>query len=339
MKKDYYKILGLKRGASKEEIKQAFRSLARKYHPDVNQNKKESEEKFKELNEAYQNLMDDNPKNNRSPFNSFQDFQFSFGDELDKGFVFNNPFFQQSQQRINYDKEIMVNLEFLEACHGVDKKISYTYKAPCESCLDFYNKNKKFNIIQCPNCKGAGRIINKMNHFIKIMIPCLNCNGEGTIINCPNCKNLGYIEKEKEIVLHIPAGIDQNHILRMFDGGDFNIKENKYGNLLIRVSINNHPLFTRDGLNIFSKININYLDCLIGSEIEIETIHGKNKITIPECSKSGNIFSILGEGIKANGENIGNHYVSIEMQIPNNLSKLERKLLKSLKNKKDKKNL
>lgn len=324
--KDYYKTLGLKHGASKGEVKKAFRDLARKHHPDATQtNKKEAEEKFKELNEAYQHLMDgDAYPQQEIPFNDMRDSFFP------NGFTFHQMFNQV--QQVSFDKEMVLGLEFLEACHGADKTVSYNHKAACDSCVEFFKKNGRANVSKCPNCHGRGQVIQQTS-FVRIVAPCTRCGATGEILSCSSCNNLGYVIKEKQINIHIPAGIEQNNVMRLFEGGDFNIRENKFGNLLIRVSINNHPVFKRNESNIFSAINVNYLDCLIGSEIEVETIHGKSTITIPECTKTGSIFTIQGEGIHSTN-NTGNHYVSVDMNMPKSLSKKERRVLQALKNKK-----
>jgi molecular chaperone DnaJ len=291
-------ILGVKEGASEEDIKSAYRNLAKKYHPDLNKNK-DAESKFKEINEAYNTLIN---KKDSEPLDN----------DLFKGFNQFNIFDINLNRIYDLDIHQSINIGFLESCFGCEKQIKYKIKKSCPEC----SNGQHFKI--CPQCKGTG---------VNIIFKCLACNGTGNINTCNHCHRKGFIEEESILNIKIPEGIDQGNTLRIKDKG--NINKNKTGNFYLIINILNDCVgFNRSGLDIHSKLKVSYIDAILGEEIMANTIHGLIKIKLPPYCQNNSVIKCDKIGIKKEG----NHYFNILIELPTLLDDKEKRILKKLKN-------
>jgi molecular chaperone DnaJ len=315
--KNPYKILGVSENASDDEVKSAYRKLAKQFHPDVNPSK-DAESKFKEITHAYDTIINKKhvQESQQPDMNEFFREAFRAQDEL----------FRRARNAFNFlhslppNVEMLIQIGFLEACFGCEKKIEFRVKDKCESC----EKEKKHK--PCVVCGGTGHQSIR-NGFLNITTICSACNGTGRIVECSECGGNEYIEKTKVVQIKIPAGIDTGNILRVQGEGNWDFKNERFGDILIRIEIEKHSNFQRNARDIYSKQKVNYYDCILGSEIDVHTIHGIIKFKIPECCQNNTTLKIDGFGIK----NQGNHYLTIEVSIPNKLNKKEKKILNNIK--------
>lgn len=322
--KDPYSILGLERGASEEDIKIAYKNLAKKYHPDLNK-EKGAEDKFKEISTAYQSIIDGTADqlNNQEVDRTQND-------------IFEH-FIRQSQRSrhrsINPNLEIEITIEFLDACFGVEKNIRYIYLDICEICDKYKKKHGDYKYKKCGECVGTGRMIFK-HGLMQVQTTCSNCNATGKVIDCDVCFGNFYHQKSAELLVKIPAGIDIGGVLRAQGRGNSAGTLGKFGDLFIHINISEHPIFKRDGLNIFSVIEVDYLDCILGNIVKASTIHGLVDVDIPECSNASTIVCVRGKGI-----NNGDHYFRLNVDLPKSIDQKEKKILGNLNRyKKSKKN-
>ncbi len=354
-KKDYYEILGVSRSASQEEIKRKFRELALKYHPDRNpDNRKWAEEKFKEISEAYEVLSD--PEKRKlydmyghaglqgafgdsefswkdfthfddisDIFGTFDDFLRSFGVDLD---IFGGGgIFRRSQRRSQRARDLYTELEidFLEAVKGAEKKITLEKEVKCQSCRgQGYVSPSDVSI--CPECKGSG-VKSRSSGFIFFSTTCAYCQGTGKIIKnpCKECKGRGVVKVRKNITIKIPPGVDKGTKLRVQGEGEESSTGSR-GDLYIILKVKPHPLFSRQGLDIYCQIHIPLTKAVLGGEVEIPTLDGKAKMKIPSGTQSGTIFRLRQKGIARSNFQKGDEYVKVIVDIPKNLSKKEKEL-------------
>lgn len=314
MNKNYYKTLGVEKGASEEEIKKAFRDLAKKYHPDINKSP-DAESKFKEINEAYDHIInkkvDENDYVQRNPFgNGMENFVFH----------------RQMQRTINPDVHVGVQLEFMEACHGVEKELKYTRHVECKSCQEYKKKHGKINIKYCKTCNGQG-FVGMRNGPFNITVPCPDCGGQGSAIECTDCNGQGSVSESKEMRVNVPVGVDSGKILRIAGYGNYSYINESWGNLYLHIEVVNNTNFTRQDENIFSDHSLNYLDCLLGGEFQTKTIHGDVKFRVPECTENDQVLRLENQGIN----HTGHHYVTIKIKIPKTLDKKTKRVLTNLK--------
>ncbi len=312
----YHKILGINETASDEEIKSAYRSLAKKYHPDVNK-ESNAENKFKEISEAYDILINkkEQPNSNNDYFD-IKDFFDSF------------PNMSSFRKRDNYslDVENVITIEFLEACHGVEKLFEYKILETCDVCTEYKNKHKDYNYTFCRSCNGKGVRVQWIGNT-NVTTTCGACFGRGKTLNCSSCNNKGYKEKINKINVKIPSGVNSGNILRVIGAGNFDFDKNKRGNLYLKILVGAHNVFKRDNLDIYSTVKVNFLTLLLGDEIEVDTIHGKEKININECTQPNSVKTIFQKGVL----NKGNHFIILESEMPKNLDKMQKKILNILK--------
>jgi len=319
--KSYHNILGVAENASEDEVKKAYRSLAKKYHPDLNKDKG-ADEKFKEISEAYDHIINKKPdarQPNGSPHRSGPSvFDFSgFG-----GFA---------QQRINPDIRIQLYVGFMDAALGNKKPITFNYLDKCEKCEEYTKQHGHVNEKTCTTCAGRGMVHQSLGGIGTITTPCPHCYGNGTSIDCDGCKGEGVIKKSKELKITIPEGAREGGILRVMGAGNYNPEDSSFGNLYLHIAITPHDKFSRQGEDIFSNMGLDYLDCLLGGEFETDTIHGKNKLVVPQCTENGAVISIPNSGILKKG----NHYVTIQITIPKVLNKDTKRTLENLKKNRD----
>ncbi|MDA3840099.1 MAG: molecular chaperone DnaJ [Patescibacteria group bacterium] len=354
MGKDYYKILGVEKGSSQDEIKKAFRKKAHEYHPDK---KTGDEAKFKEINEAYQVLGDAKKKSQYDQFGSgFQNGQAGgaggpgpggfdgmninmddlgdmfggFGDI----FGFGGGGGRKRAQR-GSDIETNVVIDFSEAVFGVEKEINIRKKTTCDKCKG-EGAEPGSDVETCATCNGAGRVSRVQQTIlgsIQTQTTCPACNGEGKEFSqkCTKCHGHGITLENIKLNIKIPAGIDNGESLRMPANGEAGEKGAPAGDLYIRVNVKEDKRFSREGIDIVSKKEISFTQAVLGDKIEVETVDGVVKLKIPEGTQSGTIFKMKGRGVnKLNGRGRGDHLVKVVILTPKNLDKKQRKILQDL---------
>ena len=309
--KNYYQILEIEPGASKDEIKKAYLKMAKKYHPDINK-EPTAEQDFKNVSEAYENLKDGNPPlDPRGGVDFFNQFR--------------REVFRPEVPQIDPTIQQVMNLSFIEAALGCVKTISVVKKDACPDCKRNQAK-QTFETSNCSPCNGLGRMNVSPNPFFNISTNCPTCGGSGKRISCEGCSSNYYIDKQKSMNVTFPPGIDSNQILRVSGEGNYHYDSDKCGDLFIRINIAPHNMFKREGIHIYSRIDVDYTTCLLGGVVKVETIHGEKDLEIPYCSQPGSVLNIKGAGIKAQG----NHYFTVNVGIPKLLNKKEKKLLEKI---------
>jgi len=345
-KKDYYNILGVSKNASQDEIKKAFRQLARKYHPDVNPGDKEAEEKFKEINEAFQILGDPEKREQYDQFGSsrfkpqdFSGFRWPSFDDLFRDFGFGDIFDIFSGARgtrvregadLRYDIEISLE----DAFKGLKTKIEIPHFVVCSTCSG--TGAKPGFLKQCPECGGQGEIRRvQRSAFAQIInvIPCIRCKGTGKIATklCETCNGEGKIKKIKKIEIKIPKGIDDGQHLRVEGEGEPGENGGPPGDLYIVINIKEHKIFERREFDLFCNVAIGLGTAILGGEIKIPTIDGRAKLKIPAGTQSHTIFKLKGQGMPfLNSNKRGDQLVKVIVEIPKKISKKQEQLLKQL---------
>lgn len=359
--KDYYSILGVDKSASADEIKSAYRRLAKKYHPDINPSE-EAANKFKEINEAYEVLGDDKKRANYDQYGSADGPQFGgaggaggFGDFFSGGSggfsdIFSDIFSAfggggaQSQRVMEKGDDIFVNivLSFEEACFGVEKNITFNKIEKCPDCKGTGAKNgKEFTV--CPDCKGTGRVRFQQNTMFGTTIReagCTKCNATGKIIKekCSTCNGKGYSKISKTVKVKVPAGIDDGQTIRMRGEGNAPVRDGINGDLNIHVSVSPHKVLVRKGNDIYLDLYIPFTKALLGTKIEIPTLKGPYVLTIPELTPSGTVMRLKNKGVKVlNRDAYGDMLVSIKAEPPKSMDRATKKAIEELDGKIDEK--
>lgn len=345
---DYYKTLGLEKGASEDEIKKAFRKLALKYHPDRNPDNKEAEEKFKEINEAYQVLSDPQKKAQYDQFGTtdfnaggFQGGGFGgFNEGFDISDIFDSFFgggFSSGRKRKNgpskgEDIEVSLNLTFLEAVFGTEKPININRYENCSKCNGTGAKPGT-TPKTCDKCNGSGQMKTQRNtpfgSFVS-MTTCDKCGGKGTIIEerCPQCHGEGRERKHRTIKVNIPAGVDNGNIIPLRGQGQNGKNGGPAGDIYINIRVSSHPIFQRRGFDIYMDTHISFAKASLGTEIKVPTVDGDVKYKIPEGTQSGTVFRLKNKGVpKVNGYGRGDQYVKIIVDTPKHLNKKQKEAL------------
>ena len=350
---DYYEILGIEKTATKEEIKSAFRKMARKWHPDVNK-APEAEAKFKELGKAYETLMDDEKRATydrfgedglrNAGFNTQGPFAGGFGD-LDEVF---NSFFggfgfgggsrrsDPNASRRGDDLRLDIEIEFEEAVFGMTKEITIDHLETCPSCKGSGAKEGA-KPETCKTCGGAGSIQQTtrtvLGHFTQI-VTCPHCHGKGTVISdpCPDCHGEGRKTAEKKIELKIPAGVDNGSRMRLSHEGDAGVNGGVAGDLYVVVHVKPSLYFKRDGINIYTKLEISPAQAVLGDTISIKTLDGERNVTIPAGIQHGESVRIRGAGVPnlSKPSVRGEHIVVVSVKIPAHISNDEKVLYEKL---------
>ena len=357
-KKDYYSILGVQKDASADEIKSAYRRLAKKYHPDLNKTP-EAAEKFKDINEAYEVLGDDKKRANYDQFGSADGPQFSgagaggFGDFFGGaggGFsdIFSDIFsaFGGSNQRaMEKGDDIFVNLSlsFEEAVFGIEKTITFSKIEKCNDCKGTGAKDGK-NFSVCPDCHGTGRVRYQQNTMFGTTIReagCTKCNATGKIIKekCDVCNGKGVKRVQKTVNVKVPAGIDNGQTIRLRGEGNSPYGEGINGDLNVRISVMPHKLFVRKGVDVCLDLYLPFTKLILGTKIEIPTLKGDYLLTIPELSPSGTVMRLKNRGVKnLNRDSYGDMLVTLKAEPPKSLDKSTKKILEELDSKIDPRN-
>ena len=346
--KDYYNTLGVDKNASADEIKSAYRKLAKKYHPDLNKDNNEAAEKFKEINEAYEVLGDEKKRSNYDQFGS-ADGQPNFGDffggnagGFSGGFsdIFSDIFSafgggKASRVERGEDIDIAINLTFEEAAFGCTKEIVIPKIESCTDCSGTGAKNGK-EYTTCQTCNGTGKVRFTQNTFFGTTIqegPCKECNGTGKKIKekCSSCGGKGYKKVQKTVKVKIPAGIDNGQTITMRGEGNSPVRKGVNGDLHIYVRVASHKILVRAGADLHLELNIPYTLALLGGKVEIPTLNGVYNLEIKECTNSGTIMRLKGKGMKfVNRDAYGDLLVTIKTEPPKSLDKKTKELLKQI---------
>ena len=358
-KKDYYEVLGVNKNSTDDEIKKAYRKLARKYHPDLNRDDpKTAEAKMKEINEAYDVLKD---KEKRAQYDQFGHAAFSgagygqgggFDGNINMEDIFTNmgggfgdifeQFFggggrtrarQKRGPERGADLRYDLRITFEEAAFGKEMTIKVPRMETCEEC-EGTGAKKGTTPDDCPDCHGTGmRQTTTRTPFgvISNARPCERCHGTGQIIKnpCDHCHGAGKIRVERDIKLNIPKGVDEGQRLRVSGGGQAGERGGKPGDLYVYINIKPHKIFTRNDTEVHCEVPISFVQAALGAKIEAPTIDGKVDLTIPEGTQSGAVLRIRGKGIPfLRGEGRGDEFVKIKVLTPKNLSSRQKKLLR-----------
>lgn len=359
-KRDYYEVLEISKSASEDEIKKAYRKLAKKYHPDMNPGDKNAEEKFKEVNEAYAVLSDPDKKTKYDQFgfaafdqtggggSGFGGFDFSgfggFGDIFSDFFGggASSSSTRRNAPQQGEDLEYRLNLTFEEAAFGCKKDVIYARVEKCDKCNGSGSKDGKTET--CPTCHGAGQVRKQMRTAFGVMstsAACDACGGRGKIIKdpCPDCNGKGYVKVKKTVTVTVPAGIDNGEYLRLANRGNDGRNGGTAGDLLVVVTVRNHQIFERDGSNIYCEIPITFAEAALGAEIEVPTLKESTKYTIPEGTQSGTSFTIRGKGIVSprTGRN-GDLIFTVNVEIPKNLTDRQKDIIRQFADESGQKN-
>lgn len=353
-KRDYYEVLGVDKSASEDEIKRAYKKMARKYHPDLNPDNKEAEEKFKEVNEAYEVLSDSDKKARYDQFGfagvdsnygagagggAYGAGGFDFGDLGDIfGSFFGGGFGSAQRRNPNAPQRgesirLSVTISFEEAAFGCEKEVSIDRIEQCPDCRGS-GCAKGTTAEVCPDCRGSGVIQQRRQTplgYMSTSAPCQRCGGKGKIIHqpCPKCGGKGMIRHRKTIKVSIPAGIDNGQTISLRAQGNAGKNGGPAGDLLIVVSVRPHEIFRREGTSVLCEAPITFTQAVLGAELEIPTIDGKVKYTIPEGTQSGTTFRLKGKGIPGlNGRGRGDQYVTVYIETPRNLNREQKEALK-----------
>ena len=354
-KRDYYEVLGLTKGASKDEIKSSYRKLAKKYHPD---NKDTGDEvKFKEVQEAYDILFDDQKRSAYDQFghsafdqaggnpggNPFEGFGQG-GMDFDLGDIFNSFFGggpSRSRRNPNgpvrgNDTLTRIKIDFMDSINGKTVTIPITYDETCTYCNGSGAKSSS-DIKTCPHCHGRGYInVQRRSIFgiAEVQEVCPHCNGKGTIITnpCPHCNGKGYNKKKTDLEVKIPAGISSGQQIRATGKGERGKNGGPNGDLFIEVIVKPHNHFKRQGNDIHLDVPLDFVDAVLGTKIDIPTIYGESTLNIPAGTQPGAILRMKDKGVKdlRNGKP-GDQYVHLIIKTPENLTREQKELLTKFK--------
>ncbi len=350
-KRDYYEVLGLQKGADEASIKKAYRSLAKKYHPDMNPGNAEAEVKFKEVNEAYEVLS--NPEK-KAQYDQFGHAAFEpgagagggyggfggFSDFGDLGDIFGSFFGggfggSSSSQRRNgpmrgEDISVRVTVSFEEAVFGVKKDVTYNRIQKCSDC-EGSGAKKGTTAETCSVCGGSGqrRVTQRIGGMtFQNTTTCDACRGKGKIIKdpCTNCRGTGYVKVSKTLSVNIPAGIDDGERIALRGQGCDGRNGGPAGDLIITVSVRRHSIFERDGYNLFCEVPITVSEAVLGAEIEVPTLEGNVKFTIPEGTQYGTRFSLRQKGVPYvnSKDRRGDLYFTVIVEIPKSLNEKQK---------------
>ena len=367
-KRDYYEVLGVNKNATDDELKKAYRKLAKKYHPDANpDNKKEAEEKFKEVNEAYETLSDpqkrrmydqfgaDGPQGfggGQGPFGQGGYYSYSssgfngFDDFGDLGDIFSSFFGggfggrassrKQNGPRKGADLNLKMEITFEQAFSGVEKEITVTRNETCDNCHGTGAKPGT-SVTKCTMCNGTGQVTQVQNTILGQMQTrrtCTACHGTGEVIKepCDICHGRGTVRKQPRIKVKIPAGIDDNQTVVLRGEGEPGEKGGPKGDLYITVRIKKHSIFTRSGNNVMCEVPITITQATLGADLEIPMVDGTKEIyKIPDGTQTGTKFVIKNKGFKSvNSSSVGDFVFTVKVQTPKKLTKEQRELLVQL---------
>ncbi len=349
-KRDYYEVLGVSRGASEDEIKKAYRKLAKANHPDLHPGDAEAEARFKEVNEAYEVLSDADKKARYDQYgHAGVDPNFGAGAGFDGGFDFGdlgdifgsffgggfggrraNPNAPQRGESLR----ISLTIDFEEAAFGCKKSVTVERMEQCDKCKGSGCAAGTTPEV-CQTCHGTGTIQVRRQTPMGVFAtsaPCSACGGRGRIIHqpCPDCRGAGAVRKRRTIEVSVPAGIDNGQTISLRGQGSCGRNGGPNGDLLVTIMVRPHEIFRREGTSVLCEAPITFIQATLGAELEIPTIDGKVKYHIPEGTQSGSTFRLKGKGIPSiNGRGRGDQYVTVYIETPRNLTKEQKEALKA----------
>ena len=356
-KRDYYEVLGVEKGASAEEIKKAYRKSAMKYHPDRNPGDKEAEEKFKELGEAYEVLSNDDKRARYDQFgfagvdpnygtgqggNPYGGGFGGFGDFGDLGDIFGSFFGGGSSRRSNANAPrrgenvgVRLDLTFEEAAFGCEKEVNVTRVENCAVCN---GSGSADGVVEtCATCRGSGQVRTVQNFMgmqMQSTSVCPQCNGQGKVIKtpCNTCRGKGKVRRTQKIRVKVPAGVDMGQSVRVRNEGCVGVNGGPNGDVLAEIYIKRHPIFQRNGMDVYCEVPISFTQAALGGEIQVPTLDGKVTFDIPEGTQTGKEFSMADRGIPdvGNPKRRGRHRFTVVVETPTRLTKEQRELLQQL---------
>lgn len=362
-KRDYYEVLGVSKTATQDEIKKAYRQLAKKYHPD---NKETGDaEKFKEASEAYSVLSDEQKRKTYDQFghaafdpntgganpfsgSGFEGFNFG-GDFGDLGDIFSSIFgggFQSSRSSRNRgpqngsDQLVRIKISFMDAIKGTKVSLNVNYDEKCSSCNGTGAKNGS-EYSTCSTCKGRGRVLQTQRTIFGVMqqeTVCPTCGGSGKEIKsrCDKCGGQGYKSVKKDIEISIPAGINSGQRVRILGKGKHGINGGNSGNLYVEVLVDKHPIFERNDNDITINMPLDFVDAALGTTVTVPTVYGEVELKIPAGTQPNQIFRLKEKGVKdVNGRGVGDEYVKINLKTPTYLNKKQKEYLEKFKESSD----
>lgn len=348
-KRDYYEVLGVDKNADEATIKKAYRTLAKKYHPDMNPGDKEAEAKFKEVNEAYDVLSDPDKKakydqyghaafdpsaGGGAGFGGFGDFGgFDINDIFSSFFGGASGGSTRRNGPVRGDDiTVRLTISFEESVFGCKKEVSYNKIQKCADCSGT-GAAKGTSPKTCSACGGSGQVrVQQRTPFgiMQTQKTCDACHGTGKIIEnkCPNCRGTGFVRVPKKLEVNIPAGIDDGQQLSLRYQGSDGMNGGNAGDLYIIISVRPHSVFERDGDDLYCEVPITYAEATLGAEIEIPTLEGSMKYTIPEGTQTGTVFTLRNKGVtRVNSKVRGNLYITVVVEVPKNLTSEQKNLL------------
>ncbi|GAB4434781.1 MAG: molecular chaperone DnaJ [Chloroflexi bacterium OHK40] len=343
-KRDYYEVLGVSRGASQDEIKKAFRRLARQYHPDVNK-EPDAEARFKEINEAYEVLSDDqkravydrfghnapgmgggayDPFDGSDPFATI--FDAFFGGQAGGGRA------QRGPQR-GADLRYTLRLSFEEAVFGVEKEIEYRRLETCPSCRGS-GAEPGTDPMRCPKCQGSGEVRQRAPLFNMVTVTtCDTCGGTGYVIPipCRECRGDGRLRQTRRLTVKVPAGVDGSQQIRISGEGEAGPRGGPFGNLYVALDVQPHPLFMREGNDVILELRLNVAQAALGEELEVPTLDGYERLRIPPGTQTGQTFRLRGKGVPfLRQQGRGDQIIVTRVVVPERLTEQQRRLFQEL---------
>lgn len=348
-KRDYYEVLGLQKGASEDQIKKAYRQMAKKYHPDLNPGDKQAEVKFKEVNEAYEVLSDKQKKARYDQYGhagvdpnfgaggyqgyGFDDIDFDLGDLFSSFFGGGSRRQNPNAPRRGGDISSSVVISFEEAAFGCKKQVDVRVVVGCGECGGS-GAAKGTSPKTCPICRGSGQERRQQRTpfgVVQTQTVCSRCRGQGTIIDspCRVCEGTGHVRRAEKVGINIPSGIDDGQIISIRGKGNAGLNGGPPGDLQVSVSVRPHPVFERDGFDIWYELPLTFVQAALGAEVEIPTLDGKISHTVQEGTQPGDVFKIKGKGIPhINGRGRGDQIIRVTVEVPQKLNAAQKKLLK-----------
>ena len=348
-KRDYYEVLGLSKGASEDDIKKAYRQMAKKYHPDLNPGDKQAEARFKEVNEAYEVLSDSQKKARYDQYGhagvdpnfgagGYQGYGFD-GMDFDLGDLFSS-FFGGGGRRQNpnaprrgSDISSQVVISFEEAARGCKKQVDVRVVTACDECGGS-GAAKGSMPKTCPTCHGSGQERRQQHTpfgVVQTGTVCSQCHGRGTVIEnpCRACEGTGHVRRSSAVGINIPAGIDDGQIISIRGKGNAGANGGPAGDLQVAVAVRPHPVFERDGFDVWYELPLTFAQAALGAEVEVPTLDGSINYTIREGTQPGDVIPLKGKGIpNINGRGRGDQILKVTIEVPQKLSAAQKKLLR-----------